>query len=64
MKEKDLHDLICLSHSISAMRKQFIENLDAMAARVEVLLPSDPAPVQKQTKAEYLAMSNKMRASA
>ena len=44
MKEKDLHDLIRLSHSISAMRKQFIENLDAMAARVEVLLPEDSTP--------------------
>jgi len=57
---KDLQDLIFLSHSIRAMRKQFIENFDALAARVEILLPEDSTPVQKQTTAEILAMSNKM----
>lgn len=61
MTEKDLQELIYLSHSINAMRKQFIENLDALAARVGILLPEDSTPMQKQTKEEILGMSNKMR---
>jgi len=40
MTEKDLQELIRIRMSIDAMRRQFIENLDAMAARVEVMLPT------------------------
>ena len=41
MTQKDLQELICLRMSIDAMRRQFAENLDAMSARVESLIPED-----------------------
>ena len=47
MTEKDLQELICLRMSIDAMRQQFADNFDAMAARVEALIPEDTATRQK-----------------
>lgn len=41
MKEKDLQELVCLRMSIEAMRQQFAETLDGMAAQVEALIPED-----------------------
>ncbi len=43
MTEKDLQEIICLRMSIDAMRQQVSENFDAMAARVEALIPEDTA---------------------
>ena len=43
MTEKDLQELICLRMSIDAMRQQFADNFDAMAARVASLIPEDTA---------------------
>lgn len=43
MTKKDTQELICLSRSINAMRKQFLKNLDAVATRVEILLSEDTA---------------------
>jgi len=40
MTEKDLHELIRIRMGIDAMRKQVIKDLDAMAAQVEVMLPT------------------------
>ena len=50
MTEKDLQELIYLSHSINAMKKQIIENLDALATRVEILLPEDTTTRRKYRK--------------
>ena len=40
MTEKDLQELIRIRMGIDTMRKQIITDLDAMAARIEVLLPT------------------------
>ena len=50
MTEKDLHELIGLRMSIDAMRQQFAENFNAMAARVEALIPEDTATRQNYRK--------------
>jgi|GEM_PF-5381318 len=52
MNEKDLQELINLRMNINAMRRQFAENLDAMEAQVESLIPEDTAVRQKYRKGQ------------
>lgn len=41
MEEKAVQELLLLKMSVDAMRQQVIENFDAMAERIESLLPED-----------------------
>lgn len=40
MTEKDLQELIRIRMGIDAIRKRIIKDLDAMAAQVEIMLPT------------------------
>lgn len=52
LNAKDQQELSCLRMSIIAIKRQVCETLDAMDAKIAILLPEDPTPPRKYIKGD------------
>ena len=61
MRNKEIQELVLMRHSLNAIREVVSRELDAMAAKIERLLPEEKMDTRVPTLEELLEIVNRKK---